>query len=427
MVNSNGKNSHVVVIFGGAVAGSEAARCLAEEGIYSIVFDMEDLPYGKIEYGLPKWHSKQRDKEEQAINCVMNNPLVQFVPRVKLGDDIRIQEVLEWNVSAVLLATGAWRDRKPSISGIEDYVGRGFELQNEFVSWFNQYHSPGYTGPEKEIHDGAIIIGGGLASIDVAKIFMLETTVRALKEQKGIEADLVAMEKKGIPGILETLGMKWEELGLSGCTLFYRRRACDMPLMPIPDNPDPDQLAKAEKARVKLLNNMQSKYLFNFEPLKTPADVVIEGNRVTGVVFLRTEVAEGRVKSLPGTERVYRAPIVVSSIGSLPEFIPGLSGEDGMFRIENHDTGELSGLEYVFALGNAVTGRGNIKASRAHGRQVVRHLIDNILSIKAGLTAEEIEAVQVRVSEWQGKVGYDGDYNSWVENHKPVRYEDINS
>lgn len=418
-------NYHLVVIFGGAVAGSEAARCLAEEGIRSMVFDMEVLPYGKIEHGLPKWHSKQRDKEEEAIDSVMNHPLVDFIPGVKLGDDIRIQEVMDWDVSAILLATGAWMDRKPAISGIESYIGKGFELQNEFVAWFNQYHSPGYSGPAKEIHDGAIIIGGGLASIDVAKIFMLETTVRALKEKKGIETDLVTMEKKGIPAILDSLGVKWEELGLSGCTLFYRRRACDMPLMPISDNPDAEQLAQAEKVRLKLLNNMQSKYLFSFEPMRVPADVVIENDRVTGVVFLRTEVADGRVKSLPGTEKVYRAPIVVSSIGSLPEFIPGLSGEDGMFTIENHETGKLSGLEHVFALGNAVTGRGNIKASRAHGRQVVRHLIDNILSTKKGLTPEKIEEVQGHVRCWQEKSGYDGDYKSWVKKHKPVRYEDI--
>lgn len=417
------KNSHLVVIFGGAVAGSEAARCLAEEEIPSIVFDMEKLPYGKIEFGLPKWHSKQRDKEEQAIDSVMENPLVEFVPGVKLGEDIHIQEVLDWGVSAVLLATGAWRDRRPSISGIEDFIGRGFELQNEFVAWFNQHHSPGYDGPEKEIHDNAMIIGGGLASIDVAKIFMLETTVRALKEKMGIDADLVALEKKGIPKILDSLGVKWEELGLSGCTLFYRRRACDMPLMPIDDNPTEDELKKAEQVRVKLLNNMQSKYLFNFEPQKVPVDVLIEGNRVAGVVFQDTEVNEGRVKSLAGTERVHRAPIVVSSIGSLPEVIPGLSGEDGMFTIEDYETGTLRGLENVFALGNAVTGRGNIKASRAHGRQVVRHLMDNVLSKKDILPSEKIEDVRALVKKWQDKAGYNGDYGSWLKKHKPVRSE----
>ena len=193
-----------------------------------------------------------------------------------------------------------------------------------------------------------------------------------------------------------------------------------MPLMPIPDDPTPEQLQQAEKVRVKLLNNMQSKYLFNYEPLKIPVDVVIEEGRVRVVVFLDTEVENGRVRSLPGTERVYRGPIVVSSIGSLPEVSPGLSGEDGMFTIEDYDTGKLSGLEDVFALGNAVTGRGNIKASRDHGRQVVRHLIDNVLSRKEGLPAEKIEEVRSLIREWQLRSGYDGDYSSWASQHKPA-------
>lgn len=387
------------------------------------MFDMDILPYGKIEHGLPRWHAKQREKEERAIDEVMSNPLVDFVPRVKLGEDIRIREVLAWNPSAVLLATGAWRDRRPSIKGIEDYIGKGFELQNEFVAWFNQYNVPGYSGPDKEIHDGAIIIGGGLASIDVAKILMLETTIRALKQKMGIEASLVDLEKKGIPKILEGMGVKWEELGLSGCTLFYRRRACDMPLMPLPDDPTPEQLQQAEKVRIKLLNNMQSKYLFNYEPQKIPVDVVIEDGRVRGAVFLDTKVEDGRVRSLPGTEKVYRAPLVVSSIGSLPEVIPGLSGEDGMFTIEDYDTGKLSGLENVFALGNAVTGRGNIKASRNHGRQVVRHLIDNILSSKPGLDPEVTEDILKKVRQWQQTSGYDGDYRSWLREHKSPESE----
>jgi len=379
---------------------------------------MDILPYGKIEHGLPKWHAKQREKEEKAIDEVMSNPLVEFVPGVKLGEDIRIREVLAWNPSAVLLATGAWRDRRPSIKGIEDYIGKGFELQNEFVAWFNQSNVPGYRGPDKEIHDGAIIIGGGLASIDVAKILMLETTIRAMKQQKGIEVNLVDLEKKGIPRILEGFGMKWEDLGLSGCTLFYRRRACDMPLMPLSDDPTPEQLQQAEKVRIKLLNNMQAKYLFNFEPQKIPADVVIENDRVSGAVFLDTEVEDGRVRSIPGTEKVYRAPLVVSSIGSLPEVIPGLSGEDGLFIIEDYDTGKLSGLENVFALGNAVTGRGNIKASRNHGRQVVRHLIDNVLSSKPGPGPETIAEIREKVKSWQQASGYDGDYQSWLRKHK---------
>ena len=59
---------HFVAIFGGAVAGSEAAYQMAKRGIRVVVFDQNTLPYGKIEDGLPKWHEKLRDKEEAKIH-----------------------------------------------------------------------------------------------------------------------------------------------------------------------------------------------------------------------------------------------------------------------------------------------------------------------------------------------------------------------
>jgi len=56
---------HFIAIVGGAVAGSEAAYQLAIRGFRVVVFDQNMLPYGKIEDGLPKWHDKLRNKEEE--------------------------------------------------------------------------------------------------------------------------------------------------------------------------------------------------------------------------------------------------------------------------------------------------------------------------------------------------------------------------
>ena len=66
------------------------------------------------------------------------------------------------------------------------------------------------------------VVGGGLASIDVAKILMLETT-RAKLVERGIDEPMVELEVKGIPKILERHGLAFEDLGLTGCTIYYRR------------------------------------------------------------------------------------------------------------------------------------------------------------------------------------------------------------
>jgi ferredoxin/flavodoxin---NADP+ reductase len=415
---------HLVCIFGGGIAGSEAAAKFSERGIHSVVFDMGVLPWGKIELGLPKWHSKQRDQEEAGIDEKMADPHVWYVPSTKLGRDVTLDEVLGWGPSAVLLAVGAWRDRPLAVPAIEDYEGRGFYYQNPFVSWFNQYHSPDYTAPQCEIHDDAVVVGGGLASLDVVKILMFETTQRALLE-RGLEADLFHLEKKGIPKVIQSLGVSWESLGLKGCTLYYRRRAQDMPLIPLDDDVTPERAAQAEKVRVKLLENFRAKYLFRFEPCCIPVDMRVEGDRLSGLVFRRTEVVDGKVRPLPGTEFSVSTPLVVSSIGSVPEPIPGVPMNGELFRLKDWKTGQVEGFENVFALGNAVTGRGNIRASRVHGREISDWIIDEFLRERKPLRPERIARIREQVRRLQHRVGFDSDYRSWVDRHLPVRLESL--
>ena len=113
------------------------------------------------------------------------------------------------------------------------------------------------------------MVGGGLASIDVAKVLMLETT-RAKLRERGIEIDMIELEVKGIPKSLEKHGLRFEDLGLAGCTLFYRRRIEDMPLVEIPEDADERRREKAMNARARLLEKAQEKYGFRVEPLSAP-------------------------------------------------------------------------------------------------------------------------------------------------------------
>ena len=129
------ESGHIVAIFGGAVAGSEAASKLTERGIRCVIFEQNPIPYGKLESGLPKWHSKLRDKEEAKIDEKLKHPLVEYVPSVTLGDDIEFNDMVQnWNLSAILLATGAWKDRPRPEEGIDDYNGKRLVYQYPFVA-----------------------------------------------------------------------------------------------------------------------------------------------------------------------------------------------------------------------------------------------------------------------------------------------------
>lgn len=444
-------NPHLVAIFGGAVSGAEAAHQLAHRGIRSVVFEQNALPYGKIEDGLPKWHAKLRDKEQANINEKLSHPLVIFVPNVKLGRDIDFEDVIKnWGFSAVFLATGAWRDRPLPIEGIDEFVGKGLYYQNPFIYWYNHFHEEGYAGEQMEVKDGALVIGGGLASIDVVKALMMETVQKALKE-RGHDVHMFDLER-GIAKVLDGLGLTLADLGLKGCTLVYRRRVKDMPLFP-GDTDTPEKLAKAETVREKVLTNAQSKFLFHMKPCAVPVDKIVEGGRLAGLVLLETKIENGRVVELPGTEKEYPAPLVISSIGSIPEPIPGIPMKWQTFEVEEGECCKLKGFQNVFALGNAVTGRGNIKESQEHGRSVSEAIAEHYLTDPKGsldgqhrereaAVASEISAILDKMVEHleppstaetgaifskikalHAQSGYSGDYSDWIARHLPVRLE----
>lgn len=428
-----------MAIIGGAVAGSEAAAACAARGAIPIVFEQGNRPYGKIEDGLPRWHEKLREKEYRKIDENLSSNDVIFVPETEVGADISWRELYErLGLSAVVLANGAWRDRPLPVEGADAYLGRGLVYQNELVYWFNHYEDEGYDGPVFEIPDDTIVVGGGLASIDVVKIINLELYARALRE-RGIHVDLTEMELKGIPRTLQAHGITAEELGIKGATLYYRRRKEDMPLASA-DDPSPEKLAKLQAARAKIMDRVSSKYLVKFEPLCRPIATLSEGDRLTGIRFQRTEVVDGRVRGIEGSEFDVSASLVISSIGSIPRPIEGIPTKGELYHYESWDTGEVHGLPGVFGLGNVLTGKGNIKDSRANAIEIIEKVVSAYLGVGdeptevpdavsaeaeavaekavAGkpMSPEAMRGLAARVADRHREIGYT-DYETWIRAH----------
>jgi len=446
--------THCMAVIGGAVAGAEVAAALAALGCEVVVFDQNARPYGKIEDGLPRWHRALRQKEYATIREHLSGERIHFVPLTRIGRDIGFRELVEdWGFSGVVLANGAWRDRPLPVEGADAYVGKGLIYQNPFIIWFNHAGEAGYEGEVFEPKDGALVIGGGLASIDVAKALMLETTRAALRE-RGIDVDLIELEVKGIPKILAAHGLAFEDLGLAGCTLFYRRRAEDMPLVEIPEAATSEREAKVRGSREKLLAKAMEKYRFKFEPLCMPDALLVDGGRLVGLRFRRTRIENGRV--VP-TEETFEARGVytICSIGSIPEPIEGIEMKGELFKFSDWDLGRLEAYPTVFSAGNVATGKGNIIASRKHARTVSEKIAaaflglaedanarDEALAAAAGSEAAEagtriaaeiakqppidaktLEALRRRVRERQRAVGYDGDFAGWIEKVTPPDFE----
>jgi hypothetical protein len=441
------------VICGGAVSGSEAAAYCAGRGITAIVLEQNARPYGKIEDGLPRWHDKLRAKEYERIDQNLDHPDVYFVPQTKLGADLPLEQVArQWGASAVLLANGAWRDRPLPVPDAERYVDRGLVYQNPLVYWFNHYEEPGYQGPRYDVVDDALVVGGGLASVDVVKIINLELYRTALRA-RGIEVPVVDMEHKGIPATLAQHGLTRDALGVRGCTLYYRRRVRDMPLAFPKANATPEQIEKTAQVREKMVRILEDKFLVRVQACSAPVAAVVEGERMVGVRFRRTEMQGGKLVELPGSEYDVRSQLIVSSIGSVPEPLPGVPIKGELYDFTSWETGALRGLPGVFGLGNVLTGKGNIRESRENAEEIAGVFIRDFLGIaepahteavaaaavhgahdaarervrpviesairRAQVPVERLEQIARAVDARWRAVGYDGSYASWMAQRRP--------
>jgi len=452
----NSSKKHYIAIIGGSISGSEAAFILAEKGYRVIIFEMNSLPYGKIEDGLPKWHINLRNKQEQNIDQKLNHENIRFVPNVKIGRDISFDDLVNnWGFTVVILANGAWKDRDLPVNDINKFIDKGLIYQNALLYWYNHKHEPNYNGPDYNIKDGTVVIGGGLSSLDVMKLGMIELVQNALLKHKGIDIDLFTFEKKGILKILNELHLTLKDLKLKGMQLVYRRNAVDMPLKTPRDNTK-ESILKAREVSDKLLKKYAENFMFQFIPLSSPLEKIEKNGKLEGVIFYRNKLIDQKL--IPIKEDIFKikTTMVISSIGSLPEKIIGLPYDYSILKMKNKNGYKVSGFTNVFAIGNAVTGVGNIRESKKHGANMTNKIInehllkedaieiwlknynENIRSevqkqmdeIEAEIQSKKImsdiviDNILSNTKKLQEKVGYKS-YESWILSKTPIRLEDM--
>ena len=440
---------HVMAVVGAATAGSEIARILAERGALVFVFEQNARPYGKIEDGLPRWHVKQRKDEYEEINRRLDHPNIEYVPMTRLGRELDFEDLRTgWGLSGIVLSHGAWKDRAFPVEGADQFIGRGLVYQNKLIFWFNHYPEKNYDGPRYELTPGAIVVGGGLASIDVVKVLQIEMTLAALRA-RGIAGDMLALEREGIEPVLSASGLKYGDLGIAPCKLYYRRRVLDMPLSDIPPDAPAKRADALRQARAKILDKAQRKFLFEFQELRAPSGVIVENGMMVGVNFSRTEVADGQVRIVEEGVESARAKLTISSIGSIPEPIPGIPQKGEVYTYADQKIGLLiDGPTAVFAAGNVLTGKGNIKDSLVSGTEIGTHVAEAYLGLsneevkiaegarkEAAVSAEKIAgamsarekiapdgvaSILRRVRERQRAVGYEGNYRAWIAKVTPA-------
>ena len=121
------------------------------------------MPFGLIRYGVAPDHQSTKGAA-RVLDRTLSRDRVRFFGNVEVGRDITLDELRKM-YHAVVLATGAPRDRKLSIPGesLPGVIGSG-----AFVGWYNGH--PSRIIPDLRNGRSAVIIGNGNVALDVARI-----------------------------------------------------------------------------------------------------------------------------------------------------------------------------------------------------------------------------------------------------------------
>jgi len=153
-----------------AIIGSGPAGCYLADQMLRVLPDASidilerlPVPFGLVRYGVAPDHQGTK-AIARVLDRVLSSEHVSFFGNVEVGRDVQLDELMSL-YDAVVLATGAERDRKLGIPGedLPGVIGSG-----AFTHWYNSY--PECQGPPVKDVRSAVIIGNGNVAIDVVRV-----------------------------------------------------------------------------------------------------------------------------------------------------------------------------------------------------------------------------------------------------------------
>ena len=255
--------------------------------------------------------------------------------------------------------------------------------------------------------------------------------------------------EKGIPEVCKAHGIKPEELGIKGLPLIYRRREQDMPLAQPPDNATPRADRQNGNGSAENVAPGARQILFRTQDRRLTTGIIVQNGRLAGLKVVETKIEGRKAEPITGSEHELRAPLVVSSIGSVPEKLSGINMNGEYYTFAGKDVPRYTAMDRVFGVGNVVTGQGNIRVSLVHSQRVTKRVVDCMKADdgKAGagsaeqqvasamdpigkqievipqLSEDQMTEVERQVHALQQKAGFTSDYDSWIANVTPPDLE----
>jgi ferredoxin--NADP+ reductase len=373
-----------VAIIGSGPAGyyaAEAAQKQFGDEVCVDVFDCLPVPYGLIRTGVAPDHQSIKGVSRRYEKTALTEN-VRFVGNVFIGKDVSVAELQDL-YDAVILATGAPRDRELGINGqdLENVFGSA-----AFVGWYNGH--PQFADLDPDLSGStAVVIGMGNVALDAARI--LAKTPAEFEGSDIVSHALESLGKSQIERIIllgrrgpHQIMMTPKELGELG---NLEKASPHVHLGDLPDEGDDAMLEPGLRKSVSVLRQFAAipehiraekpvaiEFAFFAQPVELLGDEKIEE-----IVIEQTELQRGRAVGTGRKEKL-KADLVISCIGYRSVPIPGVPFDERAGRFANDEGRILPGL---YCVGWAKRGpSGTIGTNRPDGFGCIERVAEDINS-----------------------------------------------
>ena len=390
-----------VAIFGAGPAGIYAGNILANsyENVTIDLFDSLPAPYGLIRYGVAPDHPRIKGIVN-SLHEMLDSGNIRFFGNVEFGRDLTLDDVKR-HYHAVIFATGAIKDAKLNIPGVELEGSFGAA---DFVSWYDGHPDYPRTWPLEA--EQVAVLGNGNVALDVARVLakqaddMLTTDIPANVYEglkKSPVTDVHVFGRRG-PADIKFTPIELRELG----------EVKDVEIVLYPEdfpegwfNEDAEGVTNQHRVMARV---MQSWLERESEPAKRrlhlhfwhqPREIVGENGHVTGMVFDRK-----------GEERKYPLQAIYRAIGYWGSALPGIPYDETKGVIANEGGRVLPG---VYATGWIKRGPvGLIGHTKSDAMETIDNLVADVDTLidPVAPTLEQVLALLdsrgVEYTDWAG-------------------------
>ena len=370
-----------IAIIGSGPAGyytAEAAQKQWGEDVHVDIFDSLPVPYGLIRSGVAPDHQSIKAVSRR-YEATSQAEAVRFVGNVMVGRDVSIAELLDL-YDAVILATGAPRDRKLGLAGedLPNVFGSA-----AFVGWYNGH--PDFAAMQPDLSGRtAVVIGNGNVALDVARILAKTQDELAGSDIVAHALDTLRQSKLERVVILGRRGphqiaMTPKELGELGHLTRARPvvEAGDLPAEAEDATLDPGQRKSVTHLRGFAADAGEAgdkPLIVEFDFFAAPK-AIVGTDGAQAVEVERTRLDGDRAV---GTGETYTIPasLVVACIGYQTSPIEGVPFDDRNGRFANDEGRIAPGL---YCVGWARRGpSGTIGTNRPDGFSIIEKIADDI-------------------------------------------------